>query len=277
MVIVRGGDYFGDPYTEFQFGDGTKLDFKTAFKYKDIVITAYSVNQTVGVDNVDDEDDYDCLYNLEEKVVKFKTATKPADGTPVTISGSPYAPVLIEARDQPSIDTYGGEFTERIVDERISTKESARERANAELITYADKISEANFTTYELGLLAGQQINVQSDIRNLDEDFIINRVVTGLRTPSEFIYNVSLVTTKSFGIIEFLSKILMMEDQRIEVREGETIEKLWTLFDTFTVQEEVAPVFKREETGPWYVGDGSGDRQNASGSPVMFASFFQVS
>ncbi|GAI56803.1 unnamed protein product, partial [marine sediment metagenome] len=232
-----------------------KRDFKLDYKYSDIEVkVATVVQEDVGIDHVDDPAGYDYLYNFQEKVIKFRDDNKPGDEVVVDISGYPYVPVVVEAKDHDSIETFG-RFCHRIIDKRIKTKKAARERGVGELKTYASKISEGSFETYESGLEAGQLINIQSDIRNLDEDFLINRVSIRMRGPAKFIYRVSLVTTKTFGIIELLSHLLLADNRDIEISKDEVpvVDKLWTVEDQFQVQDKT-PVTRDRETGPWYVG-----------------------
>lgn len=255
VIYVRGGEYTADWFTENQFGDGVKRDFKTAYKYKSIEVKVATFAKTVGIDYIHDPADYDCLYNFNEKVVKFRDDNKPADTVAVDISGYPYVPVIIEARNQDSIDEYG-EFWFRIIDKSIKTKKGARERGKGELETYAAELSEGSFVTREKGLRSGQIINVQSSLRNLNESFLINRVLATMRTHDEMEYIVSLVTTKTMGIIDFLQKLLMADDRKIAISEDEVVDKIWTAFDNFTIQEK-AYLWNIPVSPPWYVKDGN--------------------
>jgi len=267
VVYVRGGEYLADWFTENQFGDGAKRDFKTAYKYNSIEVKVGGASKTVGIDYVDDPDDYDCLYNFNEKVVKFKDANKPGDGVAVDISGYPYVPVIVEAKDQDSIDE-NGEYWFKIIDKSIKTKAGARERGKGELAAYSGRISEGSFITYKKGLRSGQLINIQSTIRDLDENFLINRVSAKMRTEDEMMYNVSLVSTKTMGIIEFLQKLLMADDRKLTINEDEVVDKLWSGEETFTVQEE-SYLWNTPVSPPWYVKDGN--------TPVGVVGFCQCS
>lgn len=268
IVYVRGGEYLGDWFTENQFGDATKRDFKTAYKYSSIEVKVAAVAKTVGIDNVDDPADYDCLYNFNEKVVKFRADNKPGNAVAVDISGYPYAPVIVEASDTDSIDDYG-EFEYIIIDKSIKTKKGARERGAGELKTYATKISEGSFKTYESGLKAGQKITIQSTIRDINEEFIINRVDIRMRTFEEMEYTISLVSTKTFGIIETLAKLLLDGDKKIAINEDEVVDKLWTVEETIEFTDST-PNFKDATAGPWYVSGGVG-------TPVGKVGFCQAS
>jgi len=254
VVYVRGGEYLADWFTENQFGDGTKKDFKLAYKYNGIEVKVNTVAQSVGVDYVDDPSGYDCLYNFQEKIIKFKATNIPANGIAVDISGYPYVPVIVEAKDQDSINDYG-EYWFRIIDKTIKTKKAARERGGGELLAYSQTLSEATFETNQDGLRSGQIINVQSTLRGVDEDFIINRVSATMNTYDKMKYKVSLITTKTMGIIELLQKMLIADDRIITVSEDEVIDKLWSGLDSFGIQEEL---YNWTSTSPpWYVKDGN--------------------
>jgi hypothetical protein len=266
VVFVRGGEYLADFFTENQKGDGIKRDFKTAYKYDGIGVAVNGVVKTVGIDYIDDPTTKDCLYNFQEKVVKFRADNLPGNGITVDISGFPYVPVIVEARDQTSINKYGESwFT--IIDKSIKTKQGARERGAGELMTYSEIITECKFQTYEKGLRAGQIINIQSTIRNIDEDYLINKVSAVMLTFDTMQYQVSLVTTKTMGIIEFLQKLLLSDDRKITVGVDEVVDKLWSASEFLPVFSEAITV--SHETGPWYT--------SGVTDPIGFVGFCEAS
>ena len=90
IVYVRGTRYLEEKWTEYQIGNGIteifNIAYESPFPLSDISVKVNAVAQTVGIDWKDSPDDYDCLCNFNEKIIKFKNATIPANGVQVEIS-----------------------------------------------------------------------------------------------------------------------------------------------------------------------------------------------
>ncbi len=239
-IYVRGGEYVGTSRADkIGVGDNVTKSFKTPYRYDaEPIITVSGTPQTVGIDYIDSEDSHDCLWNYQEKVIKFKTPPVSGD---VVATASPRIPVLIKASRSSSVSVYGKcEYV--IIDKTIISKDAARQRAEAELIDYALPIKEATFLTTEDGLRSGQKINIQSTIRGTDQDFIINRVKTTCQSPTEgFYYQVEASTSRPLGIIRFLQKQLEATNKKVGIfqQEGEVLDVIMDLegIDSVKVSE----------------------------------------
>jgi len=229
-VLVKGGEYLAGTITVEQEADGEKYIFDVPYKFSDVAVTLSGEVRTTGRDYLDLPDDFDCLHNFGEKLIRFKEADKPSSGAVLKVAGNPYIPVLVKVRDADSIASMvsleggSGLYEYKIVDRDIKSRESAKERAKADLEAYKLTISEGDFDTETSGLSAGQQITVQSNLRNIDEDFIISKVVITALTPEVLHYSITLVTTRTIGMIEVLQKLL--SDQRIERGENDVIDRI---------------------------------------------------
>jgi hypothetical protein len=239
VVFVRGGEYLGNTITAELVADGEQVNFPLAYKFSGLVVTVNGTNKTVGIDYISNAADYDCLHNFQEKIVKFPDATKPTVGQIVKAIGKPYLPVIVKVTDNVSSSAYG-EKQYKIIDKSIKSKEGARDRAKADLQSYKDVLSEGGFQTITSGLRSGQYINVQSTARTLDEDFLINKVSMVLWNDKQFIYNVSLVSKQTFGIIEFLQKLLMNDNSQIEINADEIIDIIESLYEDVSISESIA-------------------------------------
>lgn len=222
-ITVRGGEYLGSSYSETYIADGSQISFPLVNRYNGISVTVNGVSKTVGIDNLNDPVDYDCLYNFQEKSLKFRVATKPSATHPVVVTGLPYIPVLSKRYDTASIASYGT-FEFKIIDNSINTKAGALERAGAEIGLYGDALDEGSFSTKESGLEVGQLINIQSTLRGLDQDFIITRITSNLNNPDYITHNVTITTTQTFGMVEFLQKLLMEKDKEIKIAVDEVLD-----------------------------------------------------
>lgn len=247
-IIVRGGKYQGNQYTETITADGEQTTFIMAYQYANIAITVDSVAQTVGIDFIDNPASFDCLYNFNEKAIKFPTASKPTVGQIIEITGNPYIPVITKYKDVNSINTYG-EFEYKIVDKSINSKDAAKDRARAEIASWANSIDEGSFETYQTGLKTGQKINIQSTIRSVDDDYIVSRITSKLHTPTSFKHSVTLVTSQTYGMVQFLQNLLMQKDKEIEISTDEVVDTVTLLTDTFSITDTVTAL--APTTGPY--------------------------
>lgn len=237
-IIVRGGTYEGDPITESFEADGDQTTFFQAYQYSGITVTVAGVSKTVGIDFITDPTTVDCLYNFNEKAVKFPLASRPTSGQIVAVSGNPKIPVIVKVRDAISIAQYG-EFQAKVIDKSINTKAGARDRAKAEIIAWAEQINDGSFKTYQSGLAVGHQINIQSAIRNINEDFVISKISSRLHTPTELEHTIVLMTTQKFGMIEFLQKLLIQKDKEIVIDENEVVDEVEAVNEGITISEVI--------------------------------------
>jgi hypothetical protein len=238
-ITVRGGQYLGDSFTETYVADGEQLTFPLVNKYSGITVEVEGVPVTVGISNIDSLNDYDCLYNFQEKSLTFKPFTKPAVGDLLEVTGSPYVPVLSKRSDGASIGTYGV-FEYKIVDSTINTKIGARERALAELNLYSDALDEGSFDTSLNGLETGQLITVESALRNISENFVITRISTTIKNPDQLNHKVTITTTQTFGMVEFLQQLLIQKDKEIQISADEVLDELVSISDTLSITDSVS-------------------------------------
>jgi len=205
----------------------------------------------VGQEPVNNPDAYDILWNNESRLIRFRTSKIPTAASEIKVGGRPFLPVIAKVRDYSAIlatqsaEGGSGEHQSIIFDKSIKTKEGARERARAELYAYARSMVEGEFQTYTDGFVAGQKVRVNSTLLGIDEYYIVNKVSTKMWTPSEPVYSVSFVTSKTMGIIEVL-QYLLTKDKLGEKRDNEiedlveSAEDTMTLVDTITAVEDYA-------------------------------------
>jgi hypothetical protein len=244
-VYVRGGEYVGNSRDENFTGDGTKKTFALGCKFSSKpTVTVGGVAQDVGIDFLNQDTDYDVLWNYNEKYIRFVNA--PADTAAIVVSGTPLIPIIVQAQDDISIAQYGAyEFS--IVNKDIKSIEEARQYAASQLEAYGYKISEGSFETYGSGLRSGQVINIQSDNRAINEDYLIQRVTLSMRTPTEGKWTAELATMRAMGIIEFLQKLLLNQNKQIVVAENEVLEKDYVDTQSIEVTEEITKIEPYED------------------------------
>lgn len=244
-IIVRGGEYLGSTFTTEILTNGTDTIFPLAYKYNDFKATLTGQSLNLGVDYIDNPDTHDALYNFQEKIIRFRDSRTPSAGSTLRVSGQPYLPVIVKVKSPIDIGTMSsmeggdGVYEYLIVDKSIDSKEGARQRAYAEIKTYATTLSEGEFITLTDGLRAGMKIRINSTTRNIDEYFVINKVTLGQFGHDSFVYKISLVTTKTFDLIDLLAQLLLAETKKIEINSDEIVDLVETLDETATITEAV--------------------------------------
>jgi len=235
QVKVRGGTYDAALFTDKITVKGSNtLSFKLPYQFSGLIVKVNSVSKVVGIDNIDDFTSKDVLYNFQDYTIRFPS--NKSDGDVIEFSGYPKVRVLGIASDNASIALYG--VREKIIeDSSIKDINVARRRAVAELSAFKDQQVQGTFTTYTAGLRSGQLINVSSTIRGCDTDFLIRSVRFYMRTYDTFAYDVELVTTKAFDLIELLAKLLKPED--VDMDESEVAETIKTDIQELTITETI--------------------------------------
>jgi hypothetical protein len=239
VIYVRGGEYLADTFTTEILCDGTNSIYNIPYKYEGLSVSTSAENWptplgkklSVGLDYIDVAENYDVLWNFQEKVIKFRDSRIPNNGNVLRIGGKPYLPVRIKTSNRPSvremseIEGGSGEYEYVIIDESIKSRTAGLERADAELQAYKSTLIEGSFSTYTNGLVSGQQIRINSTLHEIDETYLINRVTTRIFAGEIMIYDVSLVTTKTYGLIEFLQDLILRENKTLS-SSGSSVETI---------------------------------------------------
>lgn len=222
VVFIQGGEEKStSTFTEKFIGNGSQHTFKLAYHYADVSLLVGGVSKTIGIDGIDDFTTKDALFNFQMQTLRFNPTSPPAANAVIEFTGKYYFPIKTVIRDAGSITSFGGERQFNIVDSKIKDRDVARERAKAELFAYAAKLSEGEFQTYESGLRAGQRINIQSDIRGVNEYFLINNLEGRGQTPQKMEWRASIVSVKTYEIIDLLARIV--DKQGIEIDPNQII------------------------------------------------------
>lgn len=246
QIYVVGGEYEADSRSESYIADGEQRQFPLAYKFKTITsVSVNSVEMTVGVDGFDSEDDFQVFWNYTGKYIRFKESNYPDINDVFEVVGTPLFPVIVKVSDVTSIAEYGlYEF--KIIDKNIASRTDAIARGVAELQAYKDSINEGSFVTMTYGLRSGQLINV--NIGDTNEDFIIQSVSMSMVDPFNPKWNVKIATTRTLGIIQFLQKYLVIED---DIKEGETLLELQQLADSSESTDSVTII---TDSPPYHYG-----------------------
>lgn len=253
-VTVRGGEIEGEPVTQTFDGDGVKIAFVLAYKFSSLpTVLVDSVPQTVGIAYLQDETAFDCVWSFSERSLRFQTP--PATGANnIEVTEKPIFAIVVTRTDSASVNALknlsrgvDGIFEYSIEDVKIRSREEAIQRGIAELDAYANGVIEGLFETYTAGLRSGQTININIPHRNIDEDFIIQRVLYQQISKDKGQYRVMLATARTMGIISVLQDLLQKRGV------GETDQDLILTQVQVTEEVEVDESYTTDTQDPPYV------------------------
>jgi len=207
-ILVEGGKEKSTATSTDKFvGNAQSSSYVLSRLYTDITVTVAGVAKTVGIQNIDTFATKDCLYDYDMGVLYFNPASPPANGALIEVTGKYYFAIAVRYKDLASIGTYG-EREFRIQDKNIGSRTDAAARARAEITAYGQAVSEGSFETYESGLVAGQKIHIGSVLRGISADFIIQRLTGKMLTSQKMVWTVSIVSVKTYELIDLLSQIV---------------------------------------------------------------------
>lgn len=245
-IYVRGGSYLADTFTTQFLSDGVQNLYNLGYTYNDIKVSVTGETMDGGIDGVDADTLFDYMWNTSQNFIRFRGDRIPNTASPIRISGQPYLPVRVVIQDDVSIastlsvEGYGdGVYEYLIIDNSINSRDAARQRAAAELDSYKETLSEGQFQTYTDGLQAGQTITISSAAYGITDTFIINKVTAKMWTNSKLTYQVSLVTTKTFGIIEFLAGLLSKQTSQIIIDPNEIVDLVYAKTESLSISESL--------------------------------------
>jgi hypothetical protein len=247
-IYVRGGEYLGATFSSSFRMDGQQTEVLLPYRFDDFACSLTGHKLKTGVDPIDSFDNYDALYNYSEKIVRLPKP--PSQDAMFSFSGKPYYPVRTKVRDQAAIDATlsaegqgDGVYESLIIERNINSRDGALQRARAEINTYKNTIVEGEFMTLTPGFKAGQKVRINSVTRAIDEYYIVNKVETYCLSPDVFKYRVSLVTTKTFGFIELLRRLIKKETEQIEISDDETVDFMEAVDETLELSDVATPKF----------------------------------
>lgn len=269
IVEVTGGETPTATRTTKHAGDGETTEFPTHFKFDTIpTVTVNGSPVTVGVEYLDTAG-FACYWSRAEKYVRFDTASIPpsptSGSTNIEFTGNPLVPIVAVVPDNESIVEFG-EFEFALTESTLRTENEVIDRALAELEAYAEELTEASFETNRPGLRSGQIITINSDLHEVNGQYVIQRASfkpypngSGL----DGTWFVSLASTATMTLVEALRGLLKKEE--LEADELRVL----LAFYRFSERAEGTDAVDTPETTerPYLLADASGN------VPVGFSGF----
>jgi len=250
-IYIRGGEYkqtyvSGDTPDKYD-ADGTQRVFSCIYRYSDISVTVAGVSKTVGIDNVNDPTAFDCLYNFQEKAVKFPDASKPTVGQEVKIFGEAHIPLITQIKDHSSVTEYG-EYQDVKRDDSIISIEEAFSLGKSEINRWAEGSYEGSFRTRTTGWRTGQQVRINSTEFGIDKFFKINRLEGRMITPTEMEFTIYFIASGNIGFVDIMVGVLTKDLQNLNVTDSQILQRLQVVVENVNVAESVS---MSSFTGPY--------------------------
>lgn len=253
-VLVQGGETLGaGTRTEYWSGDATRTHFPLSNKFASLpTVIVGGVAQTVGVEYLDDDASFDCMWNFNEKYLRFTAGNVPGSGTNnIVITGNYLYPIVVSV-PSPASQVAFGVYEFAITDRSIRSQAEAIARAQAELTSKQNQLYEGQFRTYEDGLRSGQVITITSTQRSKSLSVLIQSVSSKMRDPlgTSMEYTVKFATLRSIGIIEYLQD--QLRSKEVIVDDEETLLNFYPLTDSAGCTDGLGTPSKTN--GPYVIG-----------------------
>lgn len=243
-VKIRGGEAIAEERTVLLAGNGETEIFGTEHKFSEKpTVEVDGTPMTVGLDYLELDEDYDVMWNFQQKYIRFTDGNIPgaplSGDTNIEITGIPLKPIVVQVFDTQSMAKYGiYEFKK--FNDSIKTRDEALQFAAAELQAYAEKIRAGRFQTYTPGLRSGQTITIINTALDVAETFLIQRVVFNQLSPEVSVYTAEIATLKTISIIDVLQRLIL--DERLVEGEDETLLNFIQNSDSFNFTDEVGDI-----------------------------------
>jgi hypothetical protein len=249
---VIGGNYYSDD-TDFELaGNGQTTELLMPYQLHEPVgetailvykntgtdITPVWTLITVGADYLDSLDDFDCLYNYQQKLLKFAVA--PANLTrAVKITGRYDVPVRVRVRSQASYDTYGRWFEAVITDTDLKSREEAKLAGKGGLAENAFVKESGTFICDYAGLAAGQLITIVNTDRGINSSYMINNVSMTIIGGTNCRYEVNYGQYNP-DLVDIILSLRNSTGQHVDQTDGEVVDEIVVQEETLDLAEATA-------------------------------------
>jgi len=253
-VFIRGGELResiaeADVVDKYK-ADGETKSFPLYYKYTNLVVKVNDVEQSVGVDGIDDQKledgDVDCLYRFNPSAVRFKNDL--ASGDVLKAYGEAHIPLISQKQDLDSLLSYGKREHMEIRRD-IESREEADLLADAILERYRAGIKDGSFRTRDRSFRPGKKIKIQSSLRNINDTFLVKKVsardkITDELGDRRFEFEVTFENAGKVEYMDIMEKLLENERRNVEVSKDEKVLRLITESDSFSVGGESISTIK---------------------------------
>ena len=252
-------------YTQDEVCDWEEDSFRLDYKPKDLRIFldywAWFIEESVWVENLADEANFQWIFNFNEKVIRkwWLTPSAPTAWVIFRRVYLPYRAIRVRVQDNDSIarmklltkwdGIYDGAV---IVEPKIRTFQEARIRAKSEVDAYKNPTVSFNFDTNFDGLHPGQLITINDPDRWVsNEQYLIQSVSYSSRNDDYRTYRVQASTTL-FWLTEFFQLLLKKSDRR-EVDASELVDIVQNVDEVIVIEDDIVPTVSPDIFTAWSI------------------------
>lgn len=192
----------------------------------------------------------DCLYNFQEKLVRFPEGTL-LPGDVCAVFGDAQIPLIVQAEDPDSIATYG--VREGIeIDKSIVSIEEAELLGFARVDQWKEGSKEGSFQTRETGFIVGQMLTINSVKFGIDTTYKINKVRGRMNGHNELIYDIDFLKSGQTTFTDIVIGLIGKSREEIEISPNEVIQRFRKVDDAFSFSDEI--VSQISSSPPYHYG-----------------------
>ena len=220
QVVLGGLEDSSERVTEFHKGDANKREWVLRSLFSDLTMAVgtFSASMTtvsVLPDHINTEVSADYFSNYVMQSVRAATTTSTLTTADIIrFRYNEKVPINVIDEDLVSITAlknlgFGDGVIEGrpIINKSIDKRSEAEDVARAELLKHSNTILSAKFTTEEQGLHPGQVIKINDSNRNINQDFLIQRVKEVIYAGDKSRYEITCASSL-LGITELVQKLL---------------------------------------------------------------------
>ncbi len=245
VIEVVGGHYLSNDVTDIYPSSGQRTRIQLDFRYRapdsnpnSILVwrndgddtTPLWTPLTVKVGYIDELTGPDeVLYYYQEKILEMQNPW-PDLNQACKITGKREIPLRVRVRDSASINLYGREFHDVIVDNNITSKEVAKALGRAELARRAFANPALSFDVYREGLRSGMTISVTDSVLGVNDEFVIQRVTMRWQAPALPVWSVEAGVYNP-DLVMYLLQLSRSWKKEAPWREDEVLDEVLNVYE----------------------------------------------
>jgi len=249
-VYVLGGTLLSDPQEVAWLADGVARTWVLPWGPHEIRLYVFGFLQSVGIENIHDENNFDFMMSFTEKYIRCSHHTPtPHAGAQISLIARQDVPVVTVFEDLTSqaavaaIQGGDGVYEHVIIDPQLVTVQAAEAVGQADLGLHANPRVSGDFTTATHGWYPGQIVRIDLPHRGIaDTAFMVQRAklsrIGGDPTPDRvrWIYQVTY-GGRLLGLADFL-RSLVSRQQRDRGEETNIIQKMVFSDDQIPIKDD---------------------------------------
>lgn len=247
-VYVRGGTMLTDPQVLQWKADGVARTWVLPWPPHEVSLTVGEVSMSVGVENLQEEADYEYMMSYSEKYIRCSSQTAtPVEGATISLTAKQDIPVITMYEDYASqtaiaaVQGGDGVYEHVIDDDTLTTIQAAEAAGLADMREHANPKVSGSFETEVPGWQPGQLVDIQLPDRGVEGTYLVQKVTLSpaWSRPAIWTYRVEY-GGRLFGIADFLKALVSAQQKKRNVEPTQNIQKYVYGDETLAVLDELS-------------------------------------